>query len=244
MNPKYPGSVRGSSRMQDNPPFLGERETPRGRCNQISPFWAPIGRSGGDPGDEIGKTGAHCFTKTPNFRLIAGFVGFACPKKGPNGPKWWGDSSRDGLADVGMTECGYGVPVLNAGTRVTLMISTLARHTPSWHSPTWGSPGYSEGRRQQVPDSSIFGDEIAKMGAHCFTEIPNCCLIAGLRELACPKKGPNRPNWRGDLSPDGLADVETGKHGSGDPTRNAPDFTATGNDREKNMKDRRGRYPA
>jgi hypothetical protein len=39
-------------------------------------------------------------------------------------------------------------------------------------------------------------------------------------------------------------DVETGKRGSGDPTRNAPDFTGPGDEREENMKDRKGRNPA
>lgn len=136
MNSEYPGTGRGSSSMQDNPPFLGERILPWGRYIQISPIWAPIGRSGGCPWDEITKKGAHCFRKNPNCRPITGFVEFAASKKGPNRPNWRGDISLHGLLDVGMTERGYGDPIRNVSTRVTLVISTQTRHTTFRYSPT------------------------------------------------------------------------------------------------------------
>ena len=230
MTIKNPGTGRGSPCMRGNTPFLREGVLPWVRSIQISPIRAPIGRSGGYLGDEIAKTGAHCFRKTPDCPSIAGLRGSACSKKGPNRPNWRGDSSRDGLADVEMAERGYGVPVRNTSTKVTLMISTLARHTTSPHSPTWEPPVYPMGRRQQEPDPALLGDEIAKKGAHCFRKTPDCPPIAGLRGSACSKKGPNWPNWRGDSSRNGLADVETGKHGSGDPGRDAPDFTGTGDE--------------
>jgi hypothetical protein len=48
----------------------------------------------------------------------------------------------------------------------------------------------------------------------------------------------------GDNSPHGLLDVKTGKRGSGDPTRNTPEFTGPGEEWEENMNDRKGRYMA
>jgi hypothetical protein len=221
MTLKNPGTGIRSLCRSGSTSILGERVLPWGRRIQISPFWAPIGRSGGCPGDEIAKKGAHCFRETSNCLPIAGFMGLACPKKGPNRPNWRGDNSSPGLLDVEMTERGYGVPVRNVSTRETPMIGTLTRRTSPPHSPTWEPRIYPVGRRQQVPDPVIFGDEIAKKGAYCLTKIPNCCQIAGLRGLACPKKGLNRPNWRGDNSSHGLLDVTTGKIRSGDPGRNA-----------------------
>jgi len=238
---KNPDIGRGSPCMQDNLPFLGERVFPWGKRTRISPFWAPIRRSERCPGDEIAKTGAHCFTKNKDCHPIAGLRGSACPKKGLNRPNWRGDISPHGLLEVEMTEHEYGVPVRNISTRVTLVISTLPRHTTFRHSPTWEPLIYPVGRRQQETDLAILGDEIAKTGAYCFRENPNCRPIAGFVGLACPKKGPNRPNWRGNSSRDGLVDVETGKHKNGDPTRHSPEFTGSGEEWEENMNDRNGR---
>jgi len=243
MTLKNPGTGIRSLCRNGSTPILGERVLPWGRRIQISPFWAPIGRSGGYPGDEITKKGACCFRETPNCCQIAGFVGLACSKKGPNRPNWRGDISRNGLLDVEMTEPGYDDPVRNVSTRETLMIGTLTRRTSPPHSPTWEPRIYPVGRRQQEPDPVIFGDEIAKKGAYCLTKTPNCCQIAGLRGLACPKKGPNGPNWEGDNSPHGLLDVKTGRLRSGDPIRNAPGITGSGEEQEENTNDRKGRNP-
>ena len=244
MTPEYPGTGRGSPCMQDNLPFLGERVLPWGRRIQISPFWAPNRRSGGCPGDEIVKIGSHCFRENPDCRPIAGFAGFTASKKGPNGPNWEGDNSPHGLLDAGMTERGYGVPVRNVSTRETLVISTLTRHTTSPHSPTLEPRFHPVGRRENVPDPALLGDEIAKKGAYCFRKTPNCRQIAGFVGLACPEKGPNRPNWEGDNSSHGLLDVKTGKLRSGDPIRNAPGITGPGEEWEENTNDRKGRNPA
>jgi hypothetical protein len=244
MTLKNPGTGIRSLCRWGSTPILGERVLPWGRRIQISAIRAPIGRSGGCPGDEIAKMGAHCFTKTPIHRQIAGLRGLACSKKGPNRPNWRGDISRNGLLDVEMTDPGYGDPVRNVSTRETLMIGTLTRHMTPPHSPTWGPRIYPVGRRQQVPDPSILGDEIAKMGACCFTKTPIHRQIAGLRGLACSKKGPNGPNWRGDISRNGLGDVETVKRRCGDPTRNAPGITGSGDEREENTNDRKGWNPA
>jgi hypothetical protein len=243
MTLKNPGTGIRSLCRSGSTPILGERALPWGRRIKISPFWAPIGRSGGCPGDEIAKKGAHCFRETSNCPPIAGLRGLACSKKGPNRPNWRGDISRNGLVDVEMTAPGYGDPVRNVSTRETLMISTLTRHTTFPRPPTWEPLVYPVGRRQQEPDPALLGDEIAKKGAYCFRENPNCRPIAGLQGLACPKKGPNRPNWRGDNSRNGLVDVKTGKLRCGDPTRNAPGITGPGDKREENTNDRRGRNP-
>ena len=88
------------------------------------------------------------------------------------------------------------------------------------------------------------GDEIVKKGAHCFRENPYCRQIAGFTGSAASKKGPNGPNWRGDNSPHGLLDVETGKRRTGDPTRHTPEFAGSGEEWEENTNDRRGRNPA
>jgi hypothetical protein len=243
MTLKNPGTRIRSLWRSGSTPILGERVLPWGRRIKISSFWAPIGQSGGYPGDEITKKGAHCFRETPNCCQIAGFVGLACSKKGPNRPNWRGDNSLNGLLDVEMTEPGYGDPVRNVSTRETLMIGTLTRRTSPPHSPTWEPRTYPVGRQQQVPDPAIFGDEIAKMGAYCFQKTPNCRPIAGLWGLACPKKGPNRPNWEGDNSSHGLLDVKPGKPGSGDPSQNPPNFTGTGDTQKESMNDRKGRNP-
>jgi len=243
MNPKYPGTGRGSSRMQDSLPFFGEKVLPWGRRIQISAIWAPIRRSGGCPGDEIAKSGAHCFRENPKCRPIAGFAGFTASKKGLNRPNWRGNISPHGLLDVEMTERGYGVPVRDVSTRETLAISALTRHTTSPHSPTWEPGFHPVGRRENVPDPAILGDEIAKNGSHCFAKSPIHRPFAGFVGIACPEKGPNRPNWRGDKSPHGLLDVETGKHKNGDPTRHTPKFRGPGEEWEENTNDRKGRNP-
>ena len=191
----------------------------------------------GCPGDEIAKAGACCFMKTPNCFPIAGLRGLACPKKGPNRPKWRGDNSPHGLPGVGMPERGYGDPIRGSGTWATPTIGALTRHSTSRYPPTLNPPVHPVGRRRQEPDPAIVGDEITKTGAYCFTKTPNCPLIAGLRGLACPKKGPNRPNWEGDHLPHGLLDVVTGNCGSGDPGRNAPDFSGPGDVWEENTLD-------
>jgi len=244
MTRKIPDTGRGSPRIHGTPSFLGEGVPPWGRRIQISPIWAPMGRSGGCPGDEITKTGAYCFRENPVCPPIAGLRGLSCPEKGPNGPKWEGDNSGDGLGDEGITERGYGEPGRNAGTRETLAIGTLTRHMTSPDSPTWKLPVYPVGRRQQEPDPTHFGDEIAKTGAYCFRESSVCPPIVGFAGLSVSKKGPNGPKWRGDNLGDGLGDVKTGKPGSGDPVRNAPAFPGTGDEEGENTKDRTGRYPA
>jgi hypothetical protein len=236
---EIPDTGRGLLRMPGN---TGEGVLPGGIHSDLPDSgsdWTFRGYSG----DEITKTGAHCFRKTPVCRPIAGFVGLACSKKGPNRPNWKGGSSRHGHLDEGLPERGYGDPIRNAGTRVTLMIGTLTRCTSPPHSPTWEPRVYPVGRRQQVSDPAIFGDEIAKMGAYCFQKNPNCRPNAGLWGLACPKKGPNRPNWEGDNSPHGLLDVKTGKPGSGDPGQNPPNFTGTDDTQQENRTDRKGRNP-
>jgi hypothetical protein len=96
------------------------------------------------------------------------------------------------------------------------------------------------GRPQNGPDPSIFGDEIAKKGADCFRETPDCCPVVGFAGFAVSEKGLNRPKRRGDLFRDGLADVEMRKCWAGDPTRDAPDFTGAGDEREGNTKDVKG----
>lgn len=240
MNPEYPGAGRGSVCMQDTLPFLGVSVPPWGRRIQHSPFWAPIRRSGGCPGDEIAKTGSYCLAKTPDCRPIAGFVGSAASKKGPNRPNWRGDNSRNGLLDVEMTERGYGVPVRNVSAWVTLMIGTLTRRTSPPHSPTWEPRIYPVGRRGQEPDPAHLGDEITKTGSYCFRKNPICPPISGFVGFTVSKKGPNGPNWMGDISRDGLPDVKTGKRRSGDPGQNVPDFTGTGDEREENTKDIEG----
>ena len=85
-----------------------------------------------------------------------------------------------------MTERGYGVPVRNVSTRETLVISTLTRHTTSPHSPTWEPRFYPVGRRENVPDPAILGDEIAKKGSYCFTKTPIHPPFAGLRGFGVP----------------------------------------------------------
>lgn len=100
--------------MQVNPSFLEERVLPLGGYIRISPIWAPIWRSGEDPGDEIGKTGVNCFTKTLHCLPIGGFVGFSGSKKGLNRPKWRGNLFPGGLADVETGKCGFGDPTWNA----------------------------------------------------------------------------------------------------------------------------------
>jgi len=65
------------------------------------------------------------------------------------------------------------------------------------------------------------GDEIAKMGAHCFTKTPNCCPIAGFSGFSASKKGPNGPNCAGDICLHGLPYAGIPERGYGDPVRNA-----------------------
>ena len=150
--------------MRGNTPFLREGVFPWVEIHSDLPDsgsdWAVRRVFGG----RNRENGGPLFSKTPDCPSIAGLRGSACSKKGPNRPNWRGDSSRDGLADVEMAERGYGVPVRNTSTKVTLMIGTLARHTTSPHSPTWEPPVYPMGRRRQEPDPALLGDEIAKGG--------------------------------------------------------------------------------
>jgi len=239
MTRKIPGTGRGLPRMHGTP---GEGVIPGG-------IQSDLPDSGSDrvflghPGDEIAKTGADCLRETPDCLPIAGLAGLSCSKKGPNGPNWKGDNSPHGHLDEGLAERGYGGPVRNTLTMVTMKIGTPARPRISRDSPTWKPRSYPVRPWPQVPDSALPGDEIAKTGVDCLRETPDCPPIAGFVGLPCSKKGPNRPNWEDDRSPPGLLDAKTGKPGSGDPGRNTPEFTGTGCEQEENMKDRTGRYP-
>ena len=186
MTIKNPGTGRGSPCMRGNTPFLREGVFPWVRSIQISPIRAPIGRSGGYLGDEIAKTGAHCFRKTPDCPSIAGLRGSACSKKGPNRPNWRGDSSRDGLADVEMAERGYGVPVRNTSTKVTLMIRYPG---PAYHFPSLsdvGTPGLPHGTTAAGAGSRTFGGRNRKKGGPLFSKnpgLPSDCRIEGVSVL-------------------------------------------------------------
>lgn len=94
----------------------------RHRTSPDSPTWElqvyPVERRWQVPdpshsGDEITKTGAYCFRKTPNCLPIAGFVVFSRPKKGPNGPNCAGENSPHGLPDDKRGNPGSGDPGRN-----------------------------------------------------------------------------------------------------------------------------------
>jgi hypothetical protein len=89
-----------------DPPTWGPRVYPVGQRWQVP-----------DPshsGDEITKTGAYCFRKTPNCLPIGGFAGFTDSKKGPNGPNCAGENSPHGLPDAKKGKPGSGDPGRNA----------------------------------------------------------------------------------------------------------------------------------